>query len=100
MARGGHCIDASFNSAACGVVIDKDTDNQWEGDGGVGQWVKIQFSREYLINTIRVMQKSSATDQIKGLRLEFSDGSEEFVSDSSVYFLFKAGLSATVAYFS
>ena len=71
------------------MVLDDDTTSEWSGDGGVGQWLKIKFAREYLINTIRVMQKSTATDQIKGLRLEFSDGSEAFVSNSSAsQFLF------------
>lgn len=50
----------------------------------MGQWIKIEFIREYLINTIRVMQKSEASDQTKSLRLEFSDGSEEFVSNKNV----------------
>ena len=81
-AYGGQCNNASHNSASCGLVIDRDTATKWEGNGGVGQWVKMKLAREYLINTIRVMQKSSATDQIKGLRLEFSDGSEAFVSSS------------------
>ena len=81
---GAECIDASYNQGGCGLVIDAGTLNQWEGNGGVGQWIKIKFIREYLINTIRVMQKAEASDQTKGLRLEFSDGSEAFVSNASV----------------
>ena len=83
---GGECIDASYNQDSCERVINTGTSNQWEGNGGVGQWIKIKFIREYLINTIRVMQKAEATDQTKSLRLEFSDGSEAFVSNASVSF--------------
>ena len=81
---GGECVNASYNQASCGFVTDTGTSTQWEGDGGVGQWIKIKFIREYLINTIRVMQKAEVSDQSKGLRLEFSDGSEAFVSNASV----------------
>ena len=78
---GGQCIGASSNQGSCELVVDGGTSNQWESNGGVGQWIKINFIRDYLINTIRVMQKAEASDQIKGLRLEFSDGSEAFVSN-------------------
>lgn len=80
---GGQCTDASYNQGSCELVVDSSTENQWEGNGGVGQWIKIEFIREYLINTIRVMQKSEASDQTKSLRLEFSDGSEAFVSNKN-----------------
>ena len=81
---GGQCIGASSNQGSCGLVVDGVTSNQWEGNGGVGQWIKIKFIREYLINTIRVMQKAEASNQIKGLRLEFSEGSEAFVSNKNL----------------
>ena len=79
-------MGASYDQASCGNVIDGGTVNKWEGNSGVGQWVQIKFAREYLINTIRVMQLDSSTDRSKGLRLEFSDGSEAYVSNSSVYY--------------
>lgn len=81
---GGECIGTSYDHGNCWRVIDAGISNQWEGNGGVGQWIKIKFIREYLINTIRVMQKAEATDQTKCLRLEFSDDSEAFVSNASV----------------
>ena len=56
--------------------------------GGVGLWVKIQFARPYLINTIRVKQRSSAAEQNKGLKLTFMDSSEAYVSNSSVYYIY------------
>ena len=84
--NGGKCVGASENSHSCSKVIDGqavagNSSYEWNAaETGVGSWVKIQFARKYLINTIRVMQRASAVEQNKGLRLEFSDGSEAFVS--------------------
>ena len=52
----------------------------------MGLWVQINFTRKFVINTIRVKQKSYAGAQNKGLKLTFMDGSDEYVSNTE-YFL-------------
>ena len=85
-ANGGKCVGASGNYAACHRAIDGSsasgtTDNGWAHAGaGVGSWIKIEFARQYLINTIRVMQRPTAVEQSRGLKLTFMNGSEAFVS--------------------
>ena len=80
--NGGKCAAASHDLAKCGQSIDGDIVNGWTSNGGVGQWIKVQFVRAYLLNTIRVMQRVELTDLAKSLRLEFSDSSEAYVSRS------------------
>lgn len=89
--NGGTCAGASDNQADCGRAIDDSyesgtTANEWiVTGGGVGIWLKIEFARKYLINTIRVMQRPAQDEQSKGLKLTFVDGSEAFVSNLNVY---------------
>lgn len=49
-------------------------------------WVQINFTRKFVINTIRVKQRPYAGAQNKGLKLTFMDGSDEYVSNTE-YFL-------------
>lgn len=82
--NGAQCVDASDNLANCGLAIDGDAATEWTYSGaGEGMWLKIQFDRQYLINTLRIKQKANANEQNKGLKLTFMDGSEAFVSNSS-----------------
>ena len=84
---GGQCVDASASSSSCGLVIDGNaeagtTSSEWAYSGaGVGSWVQINFTRKFVINTIRVKQRGYAAEQNKGLKLTFMDGSEEYVSN-------------------
>ena len=94
--NGGQCTEASHDQGTCGLVIDGGTANGWASNGGIGQWIKIQFVRAYLLNTIRVMQRVELTDLAKSLRLEFSDSSEAYVSRSGEdYFIFSLDLGGT-----
>ena len=90
---GGQCVGASLNDNFCRRVIDGNAEagtNSYEwwhdGNGVVGSWVQINFTRKFVINTIRVKQRPYAAEQSKGLKLTFMDGSEEYVSDTE-YFL-------------
>lgn len=89
--NGGKCVEASGNKNTCNRAIDGlsasgTTANEWFHDGaGKGSWIKIQFPRQYLINTIRVMQRPSAVEQSRGLKLTFMNGSEAFVSNFYEY---------------
>lgn len=92
--NGGQCVGASHSQPTCGRAIDGlagggTTDNEWiHVAGGVGIWVKIQFARPYLINSIRVKQRPKVVEQSKGLKLTFMDGSEAYVSNASVYYIY------------
>lgn len=81
-----------MNDNFCSRVIDgnaeagSDSYEWWHGNGGVGSWVQINFTRKFVINTIRVKQRPYAAQQNKGLKLTFMDGSDEYVSNTE-YFL-------------
>ena len=91
---GGQCVDASASSSSCGRVIDGNaeagtTSSEWAYSGaGVGSWVQINFTRKFVINTIRVKQRANAAEQNKGLKLTFMDGSEEYVSNKIMECIF------------
>ena len=92
--NGGKCVGASGNYAICNRAIDGSSASgtiakEWFHDGGgVGSWIKIQFARQYIINTIRVMQRASAVEQSRGLKLTFMNGSEAFVSNVYEYHVY------------
>ena len=87
--NGAQCVDASDSLATCGLALDRSAATEWTYSGaGVGMWLKIQFDRQYLINTLRVKQRANAIEQNKGLKLTFMDGSEAFVSNSSLHFMY------------
>ena len=81
-----------MNDNFCSRVIDGNAEagsdgyEWWHGNGGVGSWVQINFTRKFVINTIRVKQRPYAAQQNKGLKLTFMDGSDEYVSNTG-YFL-------------
>ena len=84
--NGGQCVAASASSSSCGLVIDGNAEagssSEWTYSGaGVGSWIQINFTRKFVINTIRVKQRANAAEQNKGLKLTFMDGSEEYVSN-------------------
>ena len=88
-ANGGKCVNASGSPETCQRAIDGShsnatVSNEWYYTGaGVGSWIKIQFARKYIINTIRLKQRPHIVEQSKGLKLSFMDGSEAYVSGSN-----------------
>ncbi|XP_048576191.1 uncharacterized protein LOC5508455 [Nematostella vectensis] len=84
-ANGGSCVEATTPSPDCNLTIDGRAESgnnvyEWWATGGLGHFIKIQFAREFTIDTLRIMQRASAVEQNQKLLLEFSDGSSTKVS--------------------
>lgn len=82
---GSSCLNQSSRSGApndCKYVLDGTTTVGWESatNEGVNAFVTIGFHTTFIINKLRIMQKTASGQQIQEILLDFSDCSMEKVS--------------------
>lgn len=67
-------------NVADGVIGKKDS-GEWVSNWESTPWLQMQFDRTYTLKTIHIYGRNSATDVIKTLVVEFSDGTTETLHD-------------------
>lgn len=81
---GGSCLNQSSNSGnsnGCENVLDGNTIVGWESasNEAVNSFIQIGFHTTFVVDKLRIMQKTSSGQQIQEMLLEFSDCSMETV---------------------
>ena len=78
---GAGCSENSSQAFTCANALDGSVGTDWVAAGvDVGAWIKIAFPTVLTVDTVRLRQRDQASDQIKEVRLQFSDCSHEVVS--------------------
>lgn len=91
--NGATCISSSSEAGReCNKTIDGRTEAgsknhtfAFNSTQSANHSIKIQFTRHFLVNKLRVMQLDSDSTQISSVRLEFSDFSSEEVRFENLY---------------
>ncbi|KAL9957163.1 hypothetical protein ACROYT_G038767 [Oculina patagonica] len=82
---GGSCLNQSTSSGAqngCEYVLDGTTTVGWQSASNedVNSFITIGFHTTFIINKLRIMQKTNSGQQIQEILLEFSDCSIETIT--------------------